>query len=497
MLQWCSDFLLQPDGPLAGDPWEFTREQARITLRFYEIDAHGRFLHRRGVLRRLKGWGKDPFLAAIAGVELCGPCRFGGWDAAGLPVAVPHPAPWIQVAAVSREQTRNTMTLFPGLFSPAAVEEYGIDPGKEIIYARGGGRIEAVTSSPRALEGGRPSLVIINESHHWLQNNAGVDMASAIRRNLAKSRDGSARSMEITNAHLPGEGSVAEATYEAWLAAQGSGRPLKGVYYDSLEPSVAVDLEDRAGLVAALTAVRGDSLWVDVERVADEIADPTTPESIARRFYLNQVVAAEQTWVELTAWQACKADKLVAQGDRVCLGFDGAIRDDSTVLMACRLEDGHLFRVASWEKPDGPRGNGWQVPRDEVNAAVGQAMKDYDVVTMYADPPHWQDYVDRWAQEYGDTVVLEFWTMSAARMAKALERLHTAISAGELTHDGDEVLSRHVGNAIAVPRRGGAQVNKRSHTAKIDALVAATLAYEARNDAVRAGTENVKPVFLW
>ena len=49
--------LRQPDGPDAGEPWRFTNEQMGILLRWYEIDAHGLFVHRRGVLRRMKGWG--------------------------------------------------------------------------------------------------------------------------------------------------------------------------------------------------------------------------------------------------------------------------------------------------------------------------------------------------------------------------------------------------------------------------------------------------------
>lgn len=48
--------LLQPDGPEAGQLFAFTREQADILYRWYEIDGGGSFLHRRGVLRRMKGW---------------------------------------------------------------------------------------------------------------------------------------------------------------------------------------------------------------------------------------------------------------------------------------------------------------------------------------------------------------------------------------------------------------------------------------------------------
>ncbi len=164
ILGWTADYLLQPDGPRAEQPWNFTDEQVRFVLWWYAIDESGRFLHRSGVLRRMKGWGKDPLGAALCAVEFVGPCRFGGWDGEN-PIAVPHPAAWIQTAAVAKEQTRNTMTLFPGMLSRRAIEEYEIDLGKEIIYAHHGRRrIEAVTSSPRTLEGGRPTFVLKNEA---------------------------------------------------------------------------------------------------------------------------------------------------------------------------------------------------------------------------------------------------------------------------------------------------------------------------------------------
>ncbi|MEV3856054.1 hypothetical protein AB0J38_17235 [Streptomyces sp. NPDC050095] len=155
VLSWTATHLLQPDGPNAGGPWTYTPEQVRILLRWFEIDDAGVFVRRQGTIRRLKGWGKDPFLASLALVEFVGPARFGGWREDGAPYAVPHQAPWVQVAAVSKDQTRNTMRLFGPMLSPELIAEHGIDLGKEIIYSRAGGVIEAVTSSPRALEGGR------------------------------------------------------------------------------------------------------------------------------------------------------------------------------------------------------------------------------------------------------------------------------------------------------------------------------------------------------
>jgi len=56
-LEWAAGYLRQPDGENAGEPWLFTNEQVRILLRWFEINDRGRFVYRRGVVRRLKGWG--------------------------------------------------------------------------------------------------------------------------------------------------------------------------------------------------------------------------------------------------------------------------------------------------------------------------------------------------------------------------------------------------------------------------------------------------------
>ncbi|GAA0654846.1 hypothetical protein GCM10009548_21480 [Streptomyces malaysiensis subsp. malaysiensis] len=57
VLDWTSRYLLQPDGPDAGRPWQYTPEQVRIVLRWYAIDERGAFVHRQGTIRRLTGSG--------------------------------------------------------------------------------------------------------------------------------------------------------------------------------------------------------------------------------------------------------------------------------------------------------------------------------------------------------------------------------------------------------------------------------------------------------
>lgn len=499
VIEWADEHLLQPDGPDAGEKWKWTDEQARLLLWWYAVDGDGRFVYRRGTLRRIKGWGKDPFAAALAAVELLGPCRFGGFDGTS-PIAVPHPAPWIQVAAVSKDQTRNTMSLFPGLFgTKERAKRLGVDLGKEIIYSDRGGRIEAVTSSPRALEGGRPTFVILNETQHWLSNNEGLSMAEAVARNLAKIRDGAARALSITNAHEPGEDSVAEREWDAWQKISSGKSRATGVLYDSLEAPADTVLSEPNSLALGIRACRGDSVWLDVDRLVAEVYDPRTPPSMARRFYLNQVVAAEDAWMAPHEWNACaNPDELVTDGDEVVLFFDGGKTDDATGIVGCRVLDGHLFVPGVWERPDGPAGDGWEVDRDDVDRVVQSMFERFEVAAFYCDVALWESYIDSWRDRFADS--LKVWATTGAgkkghatawdmrsrvpEFTAAAERFVSDVVAQTLTHSGDAVLSRHVLNARRAPNRWGVSLRKehRESSRKIDLAVCAVGARLARRD---------------
>lgn len=107
IIEWAESYLLQPDGDQAGEPYTFTHEQCEFILWFYSLDPGGKFANRRGVLRRAKGWGKSPFLGALALAELCGPVRFGGWDSSGEPIGIRHPKPWVAIAGDSDADTEH------------------------------------------------------------------------------------------------------------------------------------------------------------------------------------------------------------------------------------------------------------------------------------------------------------------------------------------------------------------------------------------------------
>ncbi|MGV9693338.1 hypothetical protein ACWDUX_30010 [Streptomyces sp. NPDC003444] len=161
IIRWAQKYIVQPDGDNAGEPWKFTQEQLRFVLWLYSINPDGTWKYSAGTLRRAKGWGKTPLLAALAIVEFLGPCRFSHFDAYGLPVGKRVALPTVQVGATAFDQTEQTLEMIRGMLSESPAEkEYGLDIGKAIIQFKNGrpGSIRPKATAGRTNEGNRPTF---------------------------------------------------------------------------------------------------------------------------------------------------------------------------------------------------------------------------------------------------------------------------------------------------------------------------------------------------
>lgn len=501
ILRWAEKYIVQPDGENAGKSWQFTNEQKRFILWMYAIDEKGRWLYQNISLRRSKGWGKTPLLAALAIIEFIGPARFGGFDGRGRPVGVSVRLPLVQIAAVSLEQTANTRDMIRGMLSESPAEaEYGLEIGKERIQFLGGkpGRIEPVAASSRGLEGARPTFVLGDETHHWVPNNGGIQVAEVLQRNVDKTMRSGSRLAQTTNAFNPNEDSVAQRTFDAFK--NGANKLL----YDCVEGPPVEDLKNSASVLEALEAAYGDSYWAPVEGLVDKATDPLTPNAVFYRFYLNQIAESADNWIPGPSWLALAEtdDNPIQPGDMITIGFDGSLYYDSTAIIGCRVSDGKLFVIGLWERPDHlKRTDHWEVPIFEVDKTMREAFETYKVAFMYADPSYWQNTVGTWHVDYPyyadkkkDTVH-EFSPQRLKQMAEALERFETAVLIKDtIKHDGDERLTRHILNAVTYVVPQGTLIRKESRASKkkIDAAISAVLAYEARAEAIADGRNIVK-----
>lgn len=505
VINWLYEYVLTPGGPHAGEAFMPTMEQARFIVWWYAVDETGRFSYRDGILRRLKGWGKDPLAGALALVELCGPVEFSHFDETGQAVGKPKYDPWVQIAAVSQDQTRNTFTLFPALISPKLKEEYGLDLHKTLIYDKRGKMIEGVTSSPLALEGKRPTFVIMNETQWWVEQNDGKAMAMVIEGNVTKAAYGTCRALRICNAHVPGQDSVGEDDWEAYLKTAAGKAMDTGVLYDALEAPADTPIseippldEDPDGfwegiekLKQGLETARGDAVWLDIDNIVSSILDIRNPVSESRRKFLNQVNASEDSWISPAEWDRLASDVRLEPGDTITLGFDGSKSNDHTALSACRVSDGAVFLLRSWDPENYPTG---EIPREEVDATVRSAFERFKVVAFRADVREFESYIDSWGKDYKRKLKINAspnnpvaFDMRGQKKKFALdcERFLDAVLGEELVHNGDPALRWYVLNAHRNPTNYDAvSIRKESKDSsrKIDGAVTAVLAYGARQE---------------
>lgn len=484
---------------ITGEPWRYTRGQLNLLLWWYALAGDGpepRWLFRSGVRRGAKGTGKDPLLATLALAELAGPTR-PAWRG-GRWVGEPHRLALVQIAANSEGQAKDPLAVANAMVDAEMVAAFGFDKGITRTQLGSGSKIEVLTRSEASSEGDPATAIFLNESHHMTDSSGGQRLAGVARRNVGKSPGGLARVLEFTNAHMPGEGSVAEESFEAWQA-QASGRTRRvDILYDSREAPPHLSLHDEEQLDEGLRAAYADAPWTDLERIRSEAQDPRVPLADSIRYYFSSLPTSETAWANPRTFDSLARPELeVPDGEQLALFLDCSKSSDATTLCASRVSDGHVMAMGIWQRPHGDRGIGWLAPREEVDARIRAAFQRYDVLWFGVDPSparddeteaeYWSSLVDSWHHDFRDRRKgrgLILWatpglaTGSAVRFDMRLskeggrarlreftevaEQTVQAMEDGSLSWDGDPALRLHVHNARRRPNEFGVSLGKRS-----------------------------------
>ena len=352
-----------------------------------------------------------------------------------------------------------------------------------IVREDGLGSIIRLTSDPSRLYGFSPSVVVCDELSFWTTPNLRRAYAALTSGGGARSAP---RTFTITTAgeaatrHDSLLGAILDAAVDA----------------DDVErkPGLTVArLHDSQTLVYAYEAPTTDPRDVDALKLANpaswitkaylkrQAENPELTDAQVLQLHGCVWASAASTWISPSEWAACvDRDRPLVAGEPVVVGFDGSATRDATCLVGCALEDGFVWPIAVWEKPDGASPD-WRVPRDEVDAALAASFQALDVREVAADPYGWVDALDRWRELYGDRIV-EYPTGVRARMGPACDRFRAAVLERELRHDGDVRLARHVEHAVAKATGYGTVVTKAhpASTRRIDLAVGAIIAYDRR-----------------
>ena len=492
-LAWAAKYLRHPNGIRAGKAWQFTREQARFVLWFYALDENGRWLFHHGARRLAKGSGKSPFAAVMALIELLAPVRFDHWDSdvPGGVVGKPVSMPWVQIAAVSLDQTENTMRMVRAMASPANApalhRDYSLDVGKTQIFVQPEGKLEVITSSAATAEGAESTFVIGDELEHWTPSNGGAELHATLMDNLSKS---GSRMLETLNAWKPGINSAGESTFNDWVLQEtGRSKNESRILYDARQAPHDTEMGDADSLRSALEWVYADCPWSDIDAIMTRIWSPSAQVDDSKRKYLNWPVASSDSWCDPQDWaQMARPDIDVAPGEDIVMFFDGSLSNDHTALIGCRMDDGHIFTIGVWQPKAADPDDKPMVDVQAVDDRVDFAFATWNIIGFYADVREWESFTKvAWPERYRDR--LELWATSRGaqqpepiawdmrgkdfQFTTAAELAEAEVMQHSFTHDGNPLLTEHVLNARRHEGRYGITVRKESRKSakKIDACV--------------------------
>lgn len=503
--------LIHGPGDLRGEPARLDDEKRALIWRIYEIYPRdhpraGRRRFKRVGLSMRKGVAKTELMAWIAACELHpdAPVQFAGWGVRDkkvlggyMPLGKGVDDPYIPMVAYTEEQSEELAygTLRVVLAEGPLADDFDIGL-ERIMRKRGDGKAVALASAPNARDGARTTFNCFDETHRMtlpsLKRAHQIMLA-----NIPKRKEADAWSLEVTTAPEPGGGSVAEDTWEYARAVHEKRTSSAGLFYFHRQASDHHDLSTEDGVRAAVIEASGPAAaWSDIDGIVDLWRDPTTDRSYFERVWTNRMVRASDRAFDIQRWkQLVKPDYSIPKGALVTLGFDGARYFDATAIVATEVETGFQQVVGCWERPLTANGD-WQVPEADVDATVAHAFEFWHVSRMYADPPHWQSWVSAWVGRHGDKRVVDFPTNKYMRMSMALQAFVEAMQSGAISHRGDEVLTRHLGNAY---RRNLRQLDDKGQPLwviqkersdsphKIDAGMASVLSWRARLDSIEAG----------
>lgn len=520
---WLEDYILRPDCS-DYEPFVCTQEQVDFLVEFYRLNpVTGERVYTRGVLCRPRGWGKSPFLAAIAIAEAIGPVRFGGWSSDGQPIAVPWKNflnPLVNICATTDDQVSNTWDpLLDMLRGSRAEREYGLEV-METFVSCNPGKIERRTSSATSVKGRRAVFAVMDQTETWLPGNGGVRLAQTLRNNATKLNG---TTLESPNAFVEGAGSVAEKSYSAY-EQQKKGKvksDASKLLYDHRAAPLSTRVDDRESLINGLRIAYGDSSghtegclihdppcppgWVDIQRVAGDFWDLANDPAEMAADFLNQIGSASNAWLTAPELRAIlDTEKVVSKTEPITLGFDGSEGRkigiaDSTVLIGYSITQRHFFNLGVWSQPDGPAGEGWQPPKLEIEQKIREVFENYNVVGFYADPSAgWAGDVKQWEAQYGKRLKakisanepIRYPQRNVSLTCETFAELLSQIRQETVTYDGSSALTAHFLNARKDPRRAGYVLVKPANDqdySKIDAVWGAMFAFRAGLDALGKG----------
>lgn len=467
--EWIEDNCCHGPGDVYGQPVRLTGEEHSFLEAAYAIDREtGRRKIDTAVYSRRKGTRKSELGAWLVCAETQGPTR--AYMDGGEPVAR-HPVdPAVICIATTEDQGDLVYGAFRAIVKASDRLAPLYDVGLETTYLIGEpGAVELVQSrNAAALDGARPTFQVTDEPHLYLP--MFHETYATTRRNLRKRKAADPWSFLPTTAYGKGQDSIAELLHKA--VGFKTGRNVVGrLLFDHREASRKWDLDDPTQLRLAIEDAAPEAFWSNVEGIASDYLEATSPVWQFRRYWLNQPSEPDEaSWLPAGQWETnrragCKID--LTQPFEVAV--DMALKHDTIAVRATQDAHDGTIRTQAWS---------W-VPSGtvvDVAAVEGLIIELHQSGSMTAcgyDPAFFEASAQR-LLDLG--VPMEEFPQSNPRLVPACQNAYELICGGLVVHDDEPIPAGQVTAAVPFATSEGWRLSKGRSKKKIDSAIALVMA---------------------
>lgn len=466
------------EGDAYGRPARMTPEQQALFWKIAELFDDGARRFEFLLLSLGKGSGKSPVLAWLGNIEIASDCAiFREWAPNGNPRGMARPSAGVINMASSYDQADLVLDEMRATFEhdDAPLKGRAAAQKGEIVMRDRRATAKRIPATPRKADGSKSPLLLVDEVHELVTENhaRAVDVAWG---GTSKRENG-----------LTVFASTAGNDMQT-LFGQHVARGKRGEFGDTelfvvMEASETLDPTNDEDVMAGIRqanplAARGVA---NVRKLLRKFRG--MPMFRAKRYYWNQWVPADESWLPTGAWDQCKGAVQLDPDLPTWIGADMALkRDSAAVVVVQRRPDGKLQTSAKIWFPDGELID--QSGPDGPDAYIRAINDTHDVQWLAADEAWWPTLgqLEKGDAEKGIKAVPTFRMPQQGRnMVVAYARTYRAIVDGMLVHDGAPDYGDQIAAAVPHTSDGGWRLRKGKMKRRIDccpALAGAVFASE-------------------
>ncbi|WP_324823046.1 terminase large subunit domain-containing protein [Brevundimonas sp.] len=486
-VRFVHEHCVMGEGDVYGRPARMTPEQQALFWKLAELNDDGSRRFEFALITLAKGSGKSPVLAWLGCIELASDCAvFREWAPNGNPRGMARGNPGVLNMASSYEQADLVLDEMRASFEHEEAPMKGrAAAGKgEIVMHDRKAIAKRIPATPRRADGSKSPLLLVDEVHELTTENQekAVDVAwgGTSKRENGLTIFGSTAGNDMTS------------LFGRQVARGKRGDFAENELFVCMEAETGLDPTNDADIITGIRqanplAARGVA---NVRKLLGKFKG--MPLNRAKRYYWNQWVPSDESWLPAGAWDANSAQRrgLTIEFEPswpTWLGADMALKRDSAAVVTLqqrpapnnRSKLGTLYQATSkiW-LPDGEL-----IDQDGPNgpdAYIRLIASTYALVWAAADEAWWPTLpqLEKGDEEHPPVPMFRM-PQQGRNMIVAYARLYKLIVQGELIHDGAPDFADQIASAATQSSDRGWTLRKGKNRRRIDsapALAAAVFA---------------------